>query len=65
MAATALPVHIPTNSESSSHLVTNLSNDDTITVIDATTGGRVTMRLRVISVSGQLTLVAVGPGSSG
>jgi hypothetical protein len=65
MAATTLPVHVPTNAEASSHLVTNLSNDGTITVIDATTGGRVTMRLAVISVSGQLTLVAVGPGSAG
>jgi hypothetical protein len=64
MAASALPVHIPTNSESSSHIVTNIAQDGTITVIDATTGGRVTMRLAVISVSGQLTLVAVGPGSS-
>jgi hypothetical protein len=64
MAASALPVHIPTNAEASSHIVTSLSNDGTVTAIDATTGGRVTMRLAVISVSGQLTLVAVGPGSS-
>jgi hypothetical protein len=64
MAATALPVHIPTNAEASSHLVTNVSQDGTITVVDATTGGRLTMRLGVINVGGQLTLVAVGPGSS-
>jgi len=64
MAATALPVHVPTNAEASSHLVTNVAADGTITVTDATTGGRMTMRLAVISVSGQLTLVAVGPGSS-
>ena len=64
MAASALPVHIPTNAEASSHLVTNIAQDGTITVTDATTGGKVTMRLGVISVSGQLTLVAVGPGSS-
>jgi hypothetical protein len=44
--------------------VTSISNDGTLTVVDATTGGRVTMRLGVISVNGQLTLVAVGPGSS-
>jgi hypothetical protein len=64
MAATALPVHIPTNAEASSHLVTNIAQDATVTVVDATTGGRLTMRLAVINVSGQLTLVAVGPGSS-
>jgi hypothetical protein len=64
MAATVLPTHIPTNGESSSHLVTNLSQDGTITVKDATTNQSVTMRLAVISVGGQLTIVAVGPGSS-
>ena len=64
MAATVLPVHIPTNAEASSHLVTNLSMDGTITVKDATTNQFMTMRLAVISVGGQLTLVAVGPGSS-
>jgi hypothetical protein len=64
MAATALPIHIPTNSEASSHIVANVSQDGTITVVDAATGGRVQMRLAVISVGGQLTLVAVGPGSS-
>jgi len=64
MAATALPVHVPTNAEASSHLVTNVAQDGTITVTDATTGGRMTMRLGVLSVSGQLTLIAVGPGSS-
>jgi hypothetical protein len=64
MAATALPVHIPTNGETSSHLVRSISADGTITVLDATTNQPVTMRLGVISVSGQLTLVAVGPGSS-
>jgi hypothetical protein len=35
-----------------------------ITVKDATTNQSVTMRLAVISVGGQLTIVAVGPGSS-
>jgi hypothetical protein len=35
-----------------------------IQVKDATTGQTVTMRLAVLSVGGQLTLVAVGPGSS-
>jgi hypothetical protein len=65
MAASALPVHIPTNAESSSHLVTNVAQDGTIAVKDATTGQLVTMRLGVISVGGQLTLVAVGPGSAG
>jgi len=64
MAASALPVHIPTNGEASSHLVRNISQDGTIQVLDATTNQVVTMRLAVISVSGQLTLVAVGPGSS-
>jgi len=64
MPATALPVHIPTNAEASTHLVTNISMDGTITVKDATTGQPTTMRLGVLSVSGQLTLVAVGPGSS-
>jgi len=62
MAASALPVHIPTNAEASSHLVRNISADGTITVIDATTNQPVTMRMGVINVSGQLTLVAVGPG---
>jgi hypothetical protein len=64
MAATALPVHIPTNAEASSHLVTNISMDGTIQVKDATTNQTVTMRLAVLSVGGQLTLVAVGSGSS-
>ena len=64
MAATVLPTHIPTNGEASSHLVTNVSQDGTIQVKDATTGQTVTMRLGVLSVGGQLTLVAVGPGSS-
>jgi hypothetical protein len=63
MAASALPVHIPTNGEASSHLVTSLSNDFPTTVKDATTNQPVTMRLGVISVSGQSTLVAVSPGS--
>lgn len=63
MAATVLPTHIPTNTEASSHLLTNISQDGSIQVKDATTGQAVTMRLGVINVSGQLTLVAVGPGS--
>ena len=64
MAATLLPAHIPTNAEASSHLVTAVSADGMIQVKDATTNQTVTMRLGVLSVSGQLTLVAVGPGSS-
>jgi hypothetical protein len=64
MAATVLPAPIPTNAEASSHLLTNLSQDGSLQVKDATTGQTATMRLAVISVSGQLTLVAVGPGSS-
>jgi hypothetical protein len=64
MAATALPAHIPTNAEASSHVVTAVGNDGTITVKDATTGQSLMMRLGVVSVSGQLTLVAIGPGSS-
>jgi hypothetical protein len=64
MAATATPPHVPSNAEANSHLVRNISQDGTITVLDATTNQPVTMRLGVISVSGQLTLVAVGPGSS-
>jgi hypothetical protein len=63
MAATVLPTHVPTNAEVSSHIVTSLSNDGSITVKDATTGQPVPMRLAVINVGGQLTLVAVGPGS--
>jgi hypothetical protein len=62
--ATVLPTHIPTNAETNSHLVTNVAQDGTITVKDATTNQSETMRLAVISISGQLTLVAVGPGSS-
>jgi hypothetical protein len=60
MAATALPVHIPTSSEASTHLVQKIGNDGSIVVKDATTGGVMTMRLAVISVSGLLTLAAVG-----
>jgi hypothetical protein len=41
-----------------------VSADGTVTVKDATTGQSATMRLAVLSVSNQLTLVAVGPGSS-
>jgi hypothetical protein len=63
MAATALPAHIPTNAEASAHLVLDVSKDGTITLRDAATNQLTTMRLAVISVSGQLTIVAVGPGS--
>jgi hypothetical protein len=64
MAATALPVHIPSSGEASSHLVTNVSQDGSIQVKDATTNQTVTMRLAVLNVGGQLTAVLVGPGSS-
>jgi hypothetical protein len=64
MPALTLPTHIPTNAETTSHLVTNLSQDGSFQVKDATTNQTVTMRLAVINVAGQLTLVAVGPGSS-
>jgi hypothetical protein len=64
MAATALPAHIPTNAEASSHVVTSVNADGSLTVTDATTGKPVTMRIAVLSVSGQLTLIPVGAGSS-
>jgi hypothetical protein len=64
MPAAALPTHIPTNAEASSHLVLDVSKDGTLTLRDAATNQLTTMRLAVVSVSGQLTLVAVGPGSS-
>ena len=38
--------------------------DGTVTVKDATTGQPMTMRLGVLSVSGLLMVVAIGPGSS-
>jgi hypothetical protein len=60
MAATATPVHIPTNAESNSHLVTRVNADGSVQVLDATTNAPRTMRLAVLAVSGQLTLVAVG-----
>jgi hypothetical protein len=65
MPASPLPVHIPTNAETGAHLVTNIAQDGTVTAIDATTGQKVTMRIAVDQVGGQLTIVAVGPGSSG
>lgn len=64
MAATPLPVHVPTvPDESNAHVIERLNNDGSFTVQDATTGQLTTMRLGVLDVAGQLTLVAVGPGS--
>jgi hypothetical protein len=60
MAATATPAHIPTNAESNSHLITKVNADGTLQVLDATTQQPRTMRLAVLAVSGQLTLVVVG-----
>jgi hypothetical protein len=64
MAATQLPTHVATSAEANAHTLKNISADGTITVTDATTGQPVVMRLAGVSVSGTLTLVAVGPGSS-
>jgi hypothetical protein len=63
MAAEPLPDHTPTADEIGAHIVERLNNDGTFQVRDATTGQVTTMRLGVMEFSGELTLVAVGPGS--
>jgi hypothetical protein len=50
----------PSNAEANSHLVRRVNADGSFQVLDATTGLERTMRLAVLAVSGQLTLVAVG-----
>ena len=57
-------VHIPTAAETDCHLVLDIKNDGTCTVLDRNTGMKTTCRLGVLAVANQLTLVAVGPGSS-
>jgi hypothetical protein len=48
-----------------SHLLRRVNADGSLQVLDATTGLERTMRLAVLAVSGQLTLVAVGDPSAG
>jgi hypothetical protein len=59
-----VPAHIPTAAEADCHLVLDIKDDGTCIVLDRNTGQKTICRLGVLSVAGQLTLVAVGPGSS-
>lgn len=63
MAATAIPVHVPTNTANDSHIVERINADGTMHVRDAATGYVRQLRLAVIVVGGQHTLVAVGGDS--
>jgi hypothetical protein len=63
MSAEPLPDHTPTADEIGAHLIEKLNADGTFMVKDATTQQLTTMRLGVLELSGELTLVAVGPGS--
>jgi hypothetical protein len=58
-----VPTHIPTASETDCHLIEKIAQDGTCVVLDKNTGQRVIVRLGVLSVANQLTLVAVEPGS--
>jgi len=58
-----VPNHVPTAAEVDCHLITAVNQDGTCTVIDKSSGQKVTIRLGVLSVANQLTIVAVGPGS--
>jgi hypothetical protein len=58
-----IATHIPTAAEVDCHLVERINTDGTIEVCDRSTGKLTFARLGVLSVSNQLTLVAVGPGS--
>jgi hypothetical protein len=60
MEATAIPTHVPTAAEANSHLVGRINADGTISVRDAANGGAKQLRLAVVAISGQLTLVVVG-----
>jgi hypothetical protein len=55
--------HIPTASEVDCHLVERINADGSCIVLDKNTNQRTVCRLGVLVVAGQLTLVAVGPGS--
>jgi hypothetical protein len=63
MAATPLPEHTPTSAEVDAHLVEKIAQDGTLVVHDAVSGQLTTMKIAVLDVGGQLTIVAVGPGS--
>lgn len=60
MAATPIPVSPPLNAAANSHLVLRVGQDGYLQVLDATTNQPRNLRLAVVAVSGQLTLVAVG-----
>jgi hypothetical protein len=59
-----VPAHIPTAAEVDCHLVEKINADGTCIVLDRNTGQLTTCRLGILLVANQLTLVAVGPGSS-
>ena len=52
--------HIPTAAETDCHLIERIDADG---VLDKNTGQKTIIRLGVLSVANQLTIVAVGPGS--
>ena len=60
MAATPIPVSPPLNAGANSHLVVRVGQDGYLMIVDATTNQPRNLRLAVVAVSGQLTLVAVG-----
>jgi hypothetical protein len=63
MAAPPLPPHIPTSNELDAYLIEKIAADGTCVVFNEATGQRTMCRLGILSVSNQLTIVAVGPGS--
>jgi hypothetical protein len=64
MAAPPIPPHIPTTDEIEAYLIEKIAGDGTCVVFNGSTGQGTVCRLGILSVSNQLTVVAVGPGSS-
>src|SRR5262245_59983043 len=61
MAKPPVPPHIPTDDESNAMLIEKIAADGTCEVFNSDNGQRTVCRLGVASISGQLTIVAVGP----
>jgi hypothetical protein len=57
------PHRVGTGGETDCHLVEKVNADGSCVVLDKNSGQRVIVRLGVLAVSNQQTLVAVGPGS--
>jgi hypothetical protein len=64
MAPPPIPPHIPTAEEIDAYVIEKIAQDGTCVVYNQDTNERTMCRLGILLVSNQLTLVAVGPGSS-